>query len=363
MHFQLAAVFVLVPLIVAAPTRHISRQDSPLDLIDSTLEQATGNLDGTLPIDTVKRDEPSAIIGKLTEPIEPITKSLGDGLKLPVRDVNGGGPADLVQTVADTLKPVTGDIAAVPVGKRQSPADLVEKIPLKKVVGGVTGGLAGGLTDGLLKRDGADDLVEKVAEVLKPVTGDIAKPVTGKRQGPADILGALSAPLKQVTGVLSGGLTGAAAKRQSPTDLVDKLPVKQVLSGVTGHITDGLLKRDGADDLVEKVTEVLKPITGDIAKPATGKRQGPADILATVTAPVKMITDVISGGLSKSATAKRDLPDLGGAVLEALKVAQSLGDKVAAGAAAKRDDVDADEMINTILDNGLQNLADPSKIV
>ncbi|KFY17713.1 hypothetical protein V492_00459 [Pseudogymnoascus sp. VKM F-4246] len=282
MHFQLAVVFMLVPLIVAAPTRNVNRQGSLFEYIeslDTTIDKATKPVDGspgTLPVGNVKRqsEDPIGNLGPLAEPLK----------------------------VVESLLPGVAKPAAA--GKRQSEDPIGNLGPLAEPL--------------------------KVVESLLP---GVAKPAAaGKRQSPHSELNlaSLAEPFEKIEGLLSGDLTKPApGKRQDIPDLrLLNLPAAKALGALAG-LEVGNEKRDAPTDIVGELANTLKPVTGDITKPTAGKRQSPTDNLGTLAKPLEKVGTLaeplealLSGGLTKPEAGKRDLVD-------GLEIADKVQDEVA----------------------------------
>ena len=99
MHFHLATVFMLVPLLVAAPTPNIEQRADIMDTVKSTLEQVTAPLSGglgNLPTGNAKRQV------DVTEALAAALKLAGSKLQSGKRD-----GIDAIKTVNEILTPVS----------------------------------------------------------------------------------------------------------------------------------------------------------------------------------------------------------------------------------------------------------------
>ncbi|KFY32436.1 hypothetical protein V493_00169, partial [Pseudogymnoascus sp. VKM F-4281 (FW-2241)] len=140
MHFHLAAVFMLIPLLAAAPTPIIGQGVDITDTVKGAAKQLANPLTGglsNLPTGNGKRQAPAEIIGKVTEAVGSLA----------------GGVAGVKREPADIVKAVTGalyDLSNLPTGngKRQAPAEIIGKVT--EAVGSLAGGVAG------VKREPAD---------------------------------------------------------------------------------------------------------------------------------------------------------------------------------------------------------------
>ncbi|KFY03942.1 hypothetical protein O988_01101, partial [Pseudogymnoascus sp. VKM F-3808] len=173
MHFHLAAVLVLVPLIVAAPTHNIERRASPVDIADS-LKDAGAAAD--IPIADLtalaptKRQDAGALFKPLEGLLGPLTggKGLaGAGGASKRSDVKEVAPV-FTNKVTDTLGLTNavgmvtkagelvgaGEVASS--GKRDGTGELLD--PVTKALAGITG------ATGSSKRDGTGELLDPVTE-------------------------------------------------------------------------------------------------------------------------------------------------------------------------------------------------------
>ncbi|KFY18528.1 hypothetical protein V491_04763, partial [Pseudogymnoascus sp. VKM F-3775] len=119
MHFHLATVLLLVPLLAAAPTPNDEKRADITATVKGALEQVTGSLGGlgSLPGATGKRDGPTDITKTITDAVNQITG--GDLTKLPAgekREVAAG----ITDTLENTLGQLTGGHTKLPGDKRQA---------------------------------------------------------------------------------------------------------------------------------------------------------------------------------------------------------------------------------------------------
>ncbi|ELR08764.1 hypothetical protein VC83_00331 [Pseudogymnoascus destructans] len=302
MHFHLATVLILIPLLTAAPTPNIE-QRQPADVTDTlkgALGQLTGGL-GKLPTGNGKRAD---ITKTVTNTLGQLTGALGGGLtKLP------GGKRqvpDIAGKLTEALKQITGgDITKLPTGgKREAPADITET--LTSTLGGLTGSLT--KLPGGGKREAPADITETLTSTLGGLTGGLAKLPGGKRQAPdvsRTLMSVVDLALGQGNEVNPKGLLNSRESVDVGTALLEALKLAKPIT----NFPNG--KRDSID-IAKAVSEILDPVNGafskdyskdfkfpDGAKKPNGKRNDGIDVTKTVGQILSPFSDALGKDYSK----------------------------------------------------------------
>ncbi|OBT48351.1 hypothetical protein VE00_01127 [Pseudogymnoascus sp. WSF 3629] len=308
MHFHLATVLILIPLLTAAPT------PKPVDVTDTVkgaLGQLTGGL-GNIPTGS----------GKRADIIKTLTGALG-GLG-GLGNLPGGKrqAPDVAKTLTDALNQITGgSLTNLPTGgKRAEPADITKT--LTDALGGL-GGL-GNLPGG--KRQAPD-----IAGTLKSVA-DLALG-QGNVENPKQLLGKREAV--DVGTALKEALTLAKPVTNFPNGKRDSIDVTKALGEIVDPVNAALAKDYSKDfkfpagakkpngkrdsiDVTKALGEIVDPVNAALAKdyskdfkfPAgtkkpNGKRNDGIDVTKTVGSILSPFNDALSKDHSKGYT----LPD------------------------------------------------------
>ncbi|KAL5351742.1 hypothetical protein ACLOAV_003602 [Pseudogymnoascus australis] len=367
MHFHLATVLLLVPLLTAAPTPNLEQRvpcgapttnlERRVPCGDTTKKEPLGGHLPELPIGNARRQTssglPDTIIGALVE----IAKSRPDEK----REEPKGLTDTLASTVAGLTEPLGGDVPVLPAGnaRRQS------------------SGLPDTIVDALVaiahsqddqKREEPKGLTDTLASTLagltEPLGGDVPVLPAGnaRRQSsglPDTIVDALVAIAhsqddqkreepKGLTDTLASTLAGLTEPLGGDVPVLPAGNARRQSSGLPDTIVDALVeiaksrpdeKRD-SENPTDAVAAVLGTITGALGK-AGGKRQTPdaatdilADVLKQVTAAMEETKDQ-----SSEPSRKRQSDDPAAALSALVGMLTGAAGK-AGGAKAKRFGVD-----------------------
>ncbi|OBT88483.1 hypothetical protein VE02_03487 [Pseudogymnoascus sp. 03VT05] len=290
MHFHLATILILVPLLTAAPTPKIEQRE-PADVTDTVtgaLSQLTGGL-GNIPTGSGKRAD---IAETLTTTLGGLTGGL---TKIPNIPGGSGKRADIAETLTTTLGGFTDGLTKIP-KIPQMPAGSEKRADITETLTTTLGGLTGGLTKIPGGKRQVPDIAKTVTEAVNQITGgDLTKlPTGGKRGEPAGITDTLTNGLSG----LGGGLPSLfGSKRQAP-DVTGTL--KSVVDLALGQGNEKnpkqlLGKRESVD-----VGTVLKEAFA-LAKPVTNFPNGKRDTI-DVTKALGEIVDPVNEALKKDYT-------------------------------------------------------------
>ncbi|OBT78838.1 hypothetical protein VF21_02534 [Pseudogymnoascus sp. 05NY08] len=266
MHFHLATILILVPLLTAAPTPKIEQRE-PADVTDTVtgaLGQLTGGL-GNIPTGSGKRAD---IAQTLTTTLGGLTGGLTKIPNIPKMPAGSEKRADIAETLTTTLGGLTGGLTKIPGGKRQVP-----------------------------------DIAKTLTEAVNQITGgDLTKlPTGGKRGEPAGITDTLTNGLSG----LGGGLPSLFGRKRQAPDVAGTL--KSVVDLALGQGNEKnpkqlLGKRESVD-----VGKVLEEVF-TVAKPVTNFPNGKRDTI-DVTKALGEIVDPVNEALKKDYTKDFKFPN------------------------------------------------------
>ncbi|KFZ14528.1 hypothetical protein V501_03227 [Pseudogymnoascus sp. VKM F-4519 (FW-2642)] len=226
MHFHLATVLILIPLLTAAPTPKLDQRE---------------------PVDVTK--EVTGALGQLTG-------GLG---KIPTIPTSNGKRADIAETLTTTLGGLTGGLTKLPGGKRQVP-DVAKT--LTDALNQITGGDITKLPTGG-KREAPADITNTVTSTVESLTGGLTKLPGGKRQAP-DVAGTLKSAVDVVLG---------QGNEVNPKQLLgkrDSIDVTKALGEIFDPVNEALKK------------DYSKDFTPGGPKKPVGKRNDGIDVTKTV---------------------------------------------------------------------------------
>ncbi|KFY95204.1 hypothetical protein V498_03502 [Pseudogymnoascus sp. VKM F-4517 (FW-2822)] len=247
MHFHLATVLLLVPLLTAAPTPNLEQRvpcGAPTSNLerrvpcgDTAKKEPLGGHLPELPIGNARRQTSSGLPDTIVDALVAIAHSQDDQK----REEPKGVTDTLASTLAGLTEPLGGDVPVLPVGnaKRQS------------------SGLPDTIVDALVaiaksrpdeKRD-SENPTDAVAAVLGTITGGLGK-AGGKRQAPDASTDILADVLKQVTAAMEETKDQSpepSRKRQSDDPAAALSALLGMLTGAAGKAGGAKAKRFGVD--------------------------------------------------------------------------------------------------------------------